>query len=65
MIGLNEVLKMGWDIVHNDSGTAANRLQALALITDSDGGDRRKDNYKRHLLVHVFKRFLHRISYCC
>jgi transcriptional regulator with PAS, ATPase and Fis domain len=35
MIGLNQVLKMGWDIVHNDSSTAANRLQALALINDS------------------------------
>ena len=23
MIGLNQVLKMGWDIVHNDSSTAA------------------------------------------
>ena len=35
MIGLNQVLKMGWDIVHNDSSTVANRLQALALINDS------------------------------
>jgi hypothetical protein len=35
IIGLNQVLKMGWDIVHNDSITAANRLQALALINDS------------------------------
>ena len=35
MIGLNQVLKMGWDIVHNDFSTAANRLQALALINDS------------------------------
>ena len=35
MIGLNQVLKMGWDIVHNNSSTAANRLQALALINDS------------------------------
>ena len=26
MIGLNQVLKMGWDIVQNDSTTAANRL---------------------------------------
>ena len=26
---------MGWDIVHNDSSTAANRLQGLALINDS------------------------------
>ena len=35
MMGLNQVLKIGWDIVHNDSSTAANRLQALALINDS------------------------------
>ena len=35
MIGLNQVLKMGWDIVHNDSSADANRLQALALINDS------------------------------
>jgi hypothetical protein len=35
MIGLNQVLKMGWDIVHNDSSTSANRLQVLALINDS------------------------------
>ena len=35
MIGLNQVLKIGWDIVHNDSSTTANRLQALALINDS------------------------------
>ena len=35
MTGLNQVLKMGWDIVHNDSSTAANRLTALSLINDS------------------------------
>ena len=29
------MLKMGWDIVHNDSRTVTNRLQALALINDS------------------------------
>jgi hypothetical protein len=34
MIGLNQVLKMGWDIVQNDSSTAANRLQAMALLND-------------------------------
>jgi hypothetical protein len=28
-------LKIGWDIVRNDSGTASSRLQALALINDS------------------------------
>ena len=35
MIGLNQVLIMGWEIVHNASSTTANRLQALALINDS------------------------------
>jgi hypothetical protein len=30
MIGLNQVLKMGWDIVQNDSSTAANRLQGVS-----------------------------------
>jgi hypothetical protein len=34
-IGLNQVLKIGWDIVNSDSVTAGNRLQALALINDS------------------------------
>jgi hypothetical protein len=34
MTGLNQVLKMGWDIVHSDSSTAANRT-ALSLINDS------------------------------
>jgi cobalamin biosynthesis protein CobT len=33
--GLNQVLKIGWNIVNSDSSTAANRLQALALINDS------------------------------
>ena len=35
MTGLNQVLKMGWDIVHSNSSTAANRLTALSLINDS------------------------------
>jgi hypothetical protein len=35
MTGLNQELKMGWDIVYNDFCTTANRLQALALINDS------------------------------
>jgi hypothetical protein len=35
MTGLNQVLKIGWNIVNTDSSTAANRLQALALINDS------------------------------
>lgn len=35
MTGLNQVLKMGWDIVHSDSSTAANRLTALSQINDS------------------------------
>ena len=35
MNGLNHVLKIGWNIVNTDSSTAANRLQALALINDS------------------------------
>jgi hypothetical protein len=35
MNGLNQVLKIGWNIVNTDSSTAANRLQALALINDS------------------------------
>ena len=34
LIGLNQVLKMGWDIVQNDSTTAVNRLQAIALLND-------------------------------
>jgi hypothetical protein len=34
MIGLNQMLKMGWDIVQHDSSTAANRLQAIALLND-------------------------------
>ena len=29
------MLKIGWNIVNSDSSTAANRLQALALINDS------------------------------
>jgi hypothetical protein len=33
--GLNQVLKIGWNIVNSDSSSAANRLQALALISDS------------------------------
>src|SRR5215207_10953228 len=32
--GLNQVLKMGWNIVHSDSSSAANRLQGLSLIND-------------------------------
>jgi uncharacterized protein YerC len=32
--GLNQVLKMGWNIVNNDSSSAANRLQGLSLIND-------------------------------
>jgi hypothetical protein len=35
LIGLNQVLKMGWDIANNDSTTPNSRLQALALINDS------------------------------
>ena len=35
MTGLNQVLKIGWNIVNTDSNTAANRLQALALINNS------------------------------
>ena len=34
LIGLNQVLKMGWDIVQNDSTTTVNRLQAIALLND-------------------------------
>jgi hypothetical protein len=34
MIGINQVLKISWDIVHNDSTNNNNRLQALALIND-------------------------------
>jgi orotate phosphoribosyltransferase-like protein len=33
--GLNQVLKIGWNIVNTDSSTSANRLQALALVSDS------------------------------
>jgi hypothetical protein len=29
------VLKIGWNIVNSDSSSAANRLQALALVSDS------------------------------
>jgi hypothetical protein len=32
--GLNQVLKIGWNIVNNDSSSAANRLQGLSLIND-------------------------------
>ena len=35
MTGLNQVLKVGWDIVHSDSSSPANRLAALSLINDS------------------------------
>jgi hypothetical protein len=35
MNGLQQVLKIGWNIVHSDSSTAVNRLQALALVSDS------------------------------
>jgi len=35
MNGLNQVLKIGWNIVQSDSSSAANRLQALALVNDS------------------------------
>ena len=35
MNGLNQVLKIGWNIVNNDSSSAGNRLQALALVNDS------------------------------
>jgi hypothetical protein len=35
LAGLNQVLKIGWNIVNSDSSIAANRLQALALINDS------------------------------
>jgi hypothetical protein len=33
--GLNQVLKMGCNIVNGDSSSPANRLQALALVSDS------------------------------
>jgi hypothetical protein len=33
--GLNQVLKIGWNIVNSDSSSPANRLQGLALINDS------------------------------
>ena len=33
MTGLNQVLKVGWDIVHSDS--SVDRLAALSLINDS------------------------------
>jgi hypothetical protein len=35
MNGLNQVLKIVWNIVQSDSSSAANRLQALALVNDS------------------------------
>jgi predicted helicase len=35
MNGLNQVLKIAWNIVNSDSSCAANRLQALALISGS------------------------------
>ena len=35
MNGLNQVLKIGWNIIQSDSSSAANRLQALALVNDS------------------------------
>ena len=34
MVGLQQVLKIGWNIVNSDSSTTANKLQAL-LISDS------------------------------
>jgi hypothetical protein len=34
MVGIKQVLKISWDIVHNDSTNNNNRLQALALIND-------------------------------
>jgi DNA-binding transcriptional regulator LsrR (DeoR family) len=34
MTGINQVLKISWDIVHNDSTSNNNRLQALSLIND-------------------------------
>jgi hypothetical protein len=34
MVGINQVLKISWDIVHNDSTNNNNRLQALALLND-------------------------------
>jgi Trp operon repressor len=33
--GLNQVLKISWNVVNSDSCSPANRLQALALINDS------------------------------
>ena len=33
--GLNQVLKIGWNIVNSNSSSAANRLQAWALVSDS------------------------------
>jgi hypothetical protein len=35
MIGINQVLKISWDIVHNDSTNNNNRLQALSLVNDA------------------------------
>lgn len=35
MTGLNQVLKVGWDIVHSDSSSPVDRLAALSLINDS------------------------------
>jgi hypothetical protein len=32
--GLNQVLRIGWNIVNSDSNSPANRLQGLALIND-------------------------------
>ncbi|HEY9386221.1 MAG TPA: hypothetical protein VIP70_04225 [Nitrososphaeraceae archaeon] len=34
MVGINQVLKISWDIVNNDSTNNNNRLQALSLIND-------------------------------
>ncbi|HEY9388132.1 MAG TPA: helix-turn-helix domain-containing protein [Nitrososphaeraceae archaeon] len=34
MVGINQVLKIGWDIVNNDSTNNNIRLQALSLIND-------------------------------
>jgi hypothetical protein len=35
MTGLNQVLRVVWDIVRSDSSSPANRLAALSLINDS------------------------------
>jgi hypothetical protein len=34
MVGINQVLKISWAIVHNDSTNNNNMLQALVLIND-------------------------------